>query len=161
MLSAIWPAAVGLTAEADRAARAHGAGDQAGLAEARALGQQLLDRARASVQRTRAIPRRVGREALAWLAKAEAEWTRLEGHSDPERWRAAVDAFAYGHRYEIARCQWRLAEALLGVGDRTQATATARAAYQTAVQLQSEPLRQAIEALAQRGRLDLDDDAPT
>jgi hypothetical protein len=59
--------------------------------------------------------------------------------------------FAYGHRYEIARCQWRLAEALLGVGDHTQATATAR----------SEPLRQAIEALAQRGRLDLDDDAPT
>ena len=161
MLSAIWPAAVGLTAEADRAARAHGAGDQPGLAEARALGQQLLDRARASVQRTRAIPRRVGREALAWLAKAEAEWTRLEGHSDPERWRAAVDAFAYGHRYEIARCQWRLAEALLGVGDRTQATATARATYQTAVQLRSEPLRQAIEALAQRGRLDLDDDAPT
>jgi class 3 adenylate cyclase/tetratricopeptide (TPR) repeat protein len=161
MLSAIWPAAVGLAAEADRAARARGAGDQSGLAEARALGHELLDRARASVQRTRAIPRRVGREALAWLAKAEAEWTRLEGHSDPERWRAAVDAFAYGYRYEIARCQWRLAEALLGVGDRMQATATARAAYQTAVQLRSEPLRQAIEALAQRGRLDLDDDAPT
>jgi class 3 adenylate cyclase/tetratricopeptide (TPR) repeat protein len=161
MLSAIWPAAVGLAAEADRAAWARGAGDQPGLAEARALGQQLLDRARASVQRTRAIPRRVGPEALAWLAKAEAEWTRLEGHSDPERWRAAVDAFAYGHRYEIARCQWRLAEALLGVGDRTQATATARATHQTAVQLRSEPLRQAIEALAQRGRLDLDDDAPT
>jgi hypothetical protein len=161
MLSAIWPAAVGLAAEADRAARARGAGDQPGLAEARALGHELLDRARASVQRTRAIPRRVGPEALAWLAKAEAEWTRLEGHSDPERWRAAVDAFAYGHRYEIARCQWRLAEALLGVGDRTQATATARATYQTAVQLRSEPLRQAIEALAQKGRLDLDDDAPT
>ena len=161
MLSAIWPAAVGLAAEADRAARARGAGDQPGLAEARALGHELLDRARASVQRTRAIPRRVGREALAWLAKAEAEWTRLEGHSDPERWRAAVDAFAYGYRYEIARCQWRLAEALLGVGDRTQATATVRAAYQTAVQLRSEPLRQAIQALAQTGRLDLDDDAPT
>jgi hypothetical protein len=29
------------------------------------------------------------------------------------------------------------------------------------VQLRSEPLRQAIEALAQRGRLDLDDDAST
>jgi len=161
MLSAIWPAAVGLAAEADRAVRARGAGDQPGLAEARALGHELRDRARASVQRTRAIPRRVGREALAWLAKAEAEWTRLEGHSDPERWRAAVDAFAYGYRYEVARCQWRLAEALLGVGDRTQATATARATYQTAVQLRSEPLRQAIEALAKRGRLDLDDDAPT
>jgi class 3 adenylate cyclase/tetratricopeptide (TPR) repeat protein len=155
MLSAIWPTAVGLAAEADRAARARAAGEQPTLAEARATGHKLLDQARASVHRTRAIPRRVGPEALAWLAKAEAEWTRLEGHSDPERWRAAVDAFAYGHRYEVARCQWRLAEALLAVGNHAPATATARAAYQTAIQLRSQPLRQAIEALAQRGRLDM------
>jgi hypothetical protein len=160
MLSAIWPTAVGLAAEADRAARARAAGEQPSLADARTRGRELLDRARASVQRTGAIPRRVGPEALAWLAKAEAEWTRLEGHSDPERWRAAVHAFTYGYRYEVARCQWRLAEALLGIGDHTEATATARAAYQTAVRLRSKPLGQAIEALAQRERLDLDG-APT
>jgi hypothetical protein len=160
MLSAIWPTAVGLAAEADRAARARAAGERPRLAEARTRGRELLDRARASVQRARAIQRRVGPEALAWLAKAEAEWTRLEGHSDPERWRAAVDAFTYGYRYEVARCQWRLAEALLGIGDHTEATATARTAHRTAMQLRSTPLRQAIEALAQRERLDLDG-APT
>jgi DNA-binding NarL/FixJ family response regulator len=57
--------------------------------------------------------------------------------------------------YEVARCQWRLAEALLGVGDREQATAAARAAYESALRLGAEPLRGALEALARRGRLDL------
>src|SRR6266498_3962327 len=89
------------------------------------------------------------------LAKAEAEWTRLQGRSDPERWRAAVEAFSFGHVYAVARCQWRLAEALLGAGDREQATEAARAAYQTAVRLGAAPLRAALEALARRARLDL------
>jgi DNA-binding NarL/FixJ family response regulator len=90
-----------------------------------------------------------------WRAKAEAEWTRLQGRSDPAHWQAAIDAFSYGHIYAVARCRWRLAEALLGAGDREQATMAARAAYQTAVRLGAEPLRGALEALARRGRLDL------
>jgi DNA-binding NarL/FixJ family response regulator len=90
-----------------------------------------------------------------WLAKAEAEWTRLQGHSDPARWQKAVEAFSFGHVYAVARCQWRLAEALLGAGDREQATAAARAAHETAVRLGAEPLQGALEALARRGRLDL------
>jgi DNA-binding NarL/FixJ family response regulator len=49
----------------------------------------------------------------------------------------------------------RLAEALLGVGNREQATAAARAAYESALRLGAEPLRGALEALARRGRLDL------
>jgi DNA-binding NarL/FixJ family response regulator len=57
--------------------------------------------------------------------------------------------------YEVARCQWRLAEALLGAGDRDQAMVAARAAYETAVRLGAEPLRVVLEALARRGRLDL------
>jgi DNA-binding CsgD family transcriptional regulator len=73
----------------------------------------------------------------------------------PKAWQAAIDAFSYGHVYEVARCQWRLAEALLGVGDREQATVAARAAHATAVRLGAEPLRVALEALARRGRLDL------
>ena len=90
-----------------------------------------------------------------WHAKAEAEWTRLQGRSDPARWQAAVDAFSYGHVYAVARCQWRLAEALLGAGDREQATAAVRAAHETAARLGAAPLRAALEALARRGRLDL------
>jgi DNA-binding NarL/FixJ family response regulator len=94
-------------------------------------------------------------------AKAEAEWTRLQGRSDPKTWQAAVEAFSFGHIYEVARCQWRLAEALLSRGDREQATEAARAAYQAAVQLGAEPLQGALEALARRGRLDLGGGLPT
>jgi hypothetical protein len=152
-LSAIWPAALGLAAEADRVERAQVAGDAPVVGEARALGRELLDRARAAVRRARELGRQVGPEALAWLARAEAEWTRLEGRSDPAAWRAAVDAFSYGYVYEVARCQWRLAEALLGVGDREQATAAAHAAYDIALRLQAEPLRKVLELLAHRDRL--------
>ena len=152
-LSAIWPAALGLAAEADRVERAQVAGDAPVIGEARVLGRELLDRARAAERRARELGRQVGPEALAWLARAEAEWTRLDGRSDPEAWRAAVDAFSYGYVYEAARCQWRLAEALLDVGDREQATAAAQAAYDIVLRLQAEPLRKVLELLARRGRL--------
>lgn len=161
LLLDIWPAALGLAVEADRAEQARTGGDKSGFTEARMLGANLLDQARAAVRRAPALGRRVGPEALAWLARAEAEWTRLEGHSDPEAWRAAVDAFSYGYVYEVARCQRRLAEALLAVGDRKQAAVAAGAAYQTALRLQAEPLRKALEALARRGRLVLGASTPT
>jgi hypothetical protein len=77
------------------------------------------------------------------------------GRSDPKAWQAAVEAFSYGHVYEVARCRWRLAEALLSTGDREQATTAAQAAYQTSVRLGAEPLQAALELLARRGRLDL------
>jgi DNA-binding NarL/FixJ family response regulator len=159
-LSAIWPASIGLGAEANRAKRAQVAGDEPGVGEARALGRELVDRARAAVRRARESGRQVGPEALAWLARCEAEWTRLEGHSDPEAWRAAVDAFSYGYVYEEARSRWRLAEALLGTGDREQAAAEALAAHHTAVRLWAEPLRGAVEALARRARLGLGQGLP-
>ena len=59
---------------------------------------------------------------------------RLEGRSDPARWRA---------------------EALAATGDREQATAAARAARATATRLGAAPLQAELEALARRGRLDL------
>ena len=176
-LSAIWPAALGLAAEADRAERARArlvtatVAEEPVLAEIRAVGAALLDRARATLTRAREAGRQVGPEALAWLARAEAEWARLEGRADPERWAAAADAFAYGYVYEEARSRWRLAEALLAVGRRDEAQtdgreaqtegrrdealAAARAAHATAVRLGAEPLRAEVEALARRARLDL------
>jgi DNA-binding NarL/FixJ family response regulator len=160
-LSAIRPAALGLAAEADRAEHARATGDEAALADLQAVEQDLLERARAGLAKARTRGRWVGPEALAWLARAEAEWARLEGHSDPERWRVAVDGFSYGYVYEVARCQWRLAEALLTVGDREQAAAAARAAYQTALRLRAEPLRKALEALARRSRLVLGASMPS
>jgi DNA-binding CsgD family transcriptional regulator len=149
--------AVGLAVQADRAARARGAGGATALADAIADGQVLLQRARADVEQAKRMGHVYAHDVYvaACLAKAEAEWTRLQGHSDPHAWQAAVEAFSYGHVYEVARCQRRLAEALLGAGDRERATVAAQAAHHTAVRLGAEPLQGALEALARRGRLDL------
>ncbi|HWC40975.1 MAG TPA: AAA family ATPase, partial [Actinomycetota bacterium] len=83
VLSAIWPAALALAAEADLAERARAAGDQATVKEHLAIGEDLLARARDALRRARDLGRQTGPEALAWLARAEAEWTRVEGRPDP------------------------------------------------------------------------------
>jgi len=155
VLSAIWPAALALAAEADLADRARAAGDQAAVKEHLGAGEELLGRAREPLRRARELGRQVGPEAMAWLARAEAEWTRVEGRSDPARWAAAADAFGYGYLYEEARCRWRLAEALLLEGDRDRAAEQARAAHATAERLDAAPLLAALETLGRRGRLDL------
>jgi DNA-binding CsgD family transcriptional regulator len=155
VLSAIWPAALALGAEGDLAEQARAAGDLAAQKEHLAVGTDVLERARAALQRARDRGRQVGPEALAWLARAEAEWTRVEGRPDPGRWAAAADAFGYGYLYEEARCRWRLAEALLLEGDRDQAAVQARAAHELAGRLEAAPLLEALEALGRRGRLDL------
>jgi DNA-binding NarL/FixJ family response regulator/tetratricopeptide (TPR) repeat protein len=154
-LSAIWPAALGLAIEAEQAEQARLAGDEEAEAEARAAGTSLLERCRMVEEAARSIGRQIGPEALAWLARAEAEWTRLSGRADPESWSKAAEAFSYGYVYEEARCRWRLAESLLSAGRREDATQPARAAHAVAVQLGAEPLRERVEALARRARLDL------
>jgi DNA-binding NarL/FixJ family response regulator len=131
------------------------AGDTATLTDAVAAGRTLLERARTAVEQAPGAGLGHDVHVRGRHAKAEAEWTRLQGRSDPARWQAAVDAFSYGHVYAVARCQWRLAEALAGAGDRERATAAARAAHATATRLGAAPLRAALEELARRGRLDL------
>jgi DNA-binding CsgD family transcriptional regulator/tetratricopeptide (TPR) repeat protein len=150
-----WICAIGLAVQAESAERARAIGDAMGLTDAIADGHALLERVHAAVEQAKRTAYADDVFVASCLAKAEAEWTRLQGHSDPKAWQAAVDAFSYGHVYEVARCQWRLAEALLGRGDREHATMAARAAHETAVRLGAEPLRGALEALARRGRLDL------
>jgi DNA-binding CsgD family transcriptional regulator len=161
VLSAIWPAALALAAKGDLAERARSAGDRAAGAGHLAAGRDLLERARAALQRARDRGRQVGPEALAWLARCEAEWTRVEGRPDPDRWIAAAEAFGYGYVYEEARSRWRLAEALLLEGRRDEAANQARAAHATALRLGAEPLQAAVETLARRGRLDLGRGAPS
>jgi DNA-binding CsgD family transcriptional regulator len=150
-----WMCTKGLTVEAEYAERARLAGDAIALDDAVAVGGALLEQARAAAEQASRAGLARDVDLRGWHATAEAEWTRLQGHSDPKAWQAAVEAFSYGHVYAVARCQWRLAEALLGVADREQATDAARAAHQTAVRLGAEPLQEALEALARRGRLDL------
>jgi DNA-binding CsgD family transcriptional regulator/tetratricopeptide (TPR) repeat protein len=154
-LEGAWAAMNGLSVEADRAEQARAAGDTASLADATAVGRALLERVRADAEQAHGTHLAHDVHVRGRHAKAEAEWTRLQGRSDPARWQAAVDAFSYGNVYAVARCQWRLAEALLAAGDREQATAAARSAHATATRLGAAPLRTALEALARRGRLDL------
>ena len=159
-LEGAWVAMNGLSVEADRAEQARAARDTATLADATAAGRALLERVRADAEQAPRAGLAHDVHVRGRLAKAEAEWTRLQGRSDPARWQAAVEAFSYGNVYAVARCQWRLAEALAGGGDRERATAAARAAHATATRLGSAPLREALEALARRGRLDLGVDLP-
>jgi DNA-binding CsgD family transcriptional regulator/tetratricopeptide (TPR) repeat protein len=89
------------------------------------------------------------------LLLAQAERTRLEGRSDPERWQTAVAAWErLEYPFEAAYTRFRLAEALLAGGSpRRQAEVALHPAHQTAVALGAMPLRREIELLAQRGRL--------
>jgi tetratricopeptide (TPR) repeat protein len=125
-LEGVWVCMNGLSVEADRAERARAARDDATLADATAAGRALLERVRSDAERAHGTHLAHDVHVRARHAKAEAEWTRLQGRSDPARWQAAVDAFSYGNVYAVARCQWRLAEALAGTGDRERAATAAR-----------------------------------
>ena len=97
------------------------------------------------------------------LLLARAEQSRLEGRSDPERWRAAAVAWErLAYPFEAAYAHFRQAEALLASGPHhKQAETVLRPAHQTAVALRAAPLQREIELLAQRGRLRLEDHADT
>jgi DNA-binding CsgD family transcriptional regulator len=153
-LGGIWLSALGLAALADRVEGERLRGEDEAAAASVRRGEELIERARTTAQRGRPRHGKIGPEGLAWLARAEAEWSRLSGPSDPDKWRVALDIFGYGYPYEQARCRWRLAEALLGADRRDEASAEVAAAYEVAVRLGAAPLRQALEALARRGRLE-------
>ncbi|MDQ1288206.1 MAG: hypothetical protein QG622_1771 [Actinomycetota bacterium] len=151
-IAAIRTAALGIAVLAD-AARSG-----VRLPEASQEGPELLERARRAAATGATKMRFMGPEGRAWLARAEAEATRLTGPGDVAAWRAAVDAFRTGHVYEEARSRWRLAEALLASGGRRprdEATALLRDARRTVVGLRAVRLRAAIDATAARHRLDL------
>jgi DNA-binding CsgD family transcriptional regulator len=99
----------------------------------------------------------------AWAALGQAELARLEGLSDPEPWAAAAKAWeGLGEPYPAAYAGLRQAEALLlGGRGRERVEPTLRAAHQAASELGAVPLCAEIEALARRGRLNLEPDAAT
>jgi DNA-binding CsgD family transcriptional regulator len=115
----------------------------------------------AELDRLAATPRPQSRYPIVvcHLLLAQAEHSRLQGHSDLVRWQAAVDAWERLERpFEAAYARYRLAEALLGIGaPRQQAAAVLRPAHQTTVRLGPGPLRREVELLAQRGRLRLEE----
>ncbi|WP_369370530.1 AAA family ATPase [Promicromonospora sp. Populi] len=183
-LSALAIAALADAAEADRSSgRAGAPGSAAAVAvEARAAarldrGDSLLAIARETAQRGRPRGGVLGPEGQAWLQRAAAENARLHAvvgyapsAADAEggeptsgglwqeaaaAWQAAVNAFDFGYRYEVARSRYRWAEALLGTGEREAAEVEAAEALSEAEDMGAKPLADAVRALARRARLDL------
>jgi DNA-binding CsgD family transcriptional regulator len=164
-LAELWPfdrmatvrlVACALGAAGDAAAAARLVGDTATADRWVAEGEALLPLVEESVAGDTPAGMPIGLEGLAWQARLAAEVARLRGELSVDRWRGVVDAFgAFRHVYEQARARLRLAEALLASDDRPGAAAELRAAHEVAVGLGAAPLRNAVEALARRGRLEL------
>ena len=149
--------ALGATLYADSAERAARRKDDAERAALVEEGLRLVELARKTARYGRPRTGSLGPEGRAWLARAEAEESRLRGVSDPELWEKAVEAFSYGAVYEQAVSRWRLGEALLGAERRDEAAEVLKAADEVAVRLGARPLRDAVRRLARRGRVALSD----
>ncbi|WP_282792686.1 helix-turn-helix transcriptional regulator [Streptomyces sp. CC224B] len=143
----------------------------AATAEADARGLAVAGPGRAEVLRTirttaKALPTRVP----VWTAYElwlRAELARAEGRATADDWLAVVTAVAPLERpYDLARVRHRLAEALLacrtatgrpavGDADRDRAAELLRQAGAVAAHLGARALTDAVDRLAQRGRLSL------
>ncbi|MEU9779421.1 AAA family ATPase [Streptomyces phaeochromogenes] len=153
-------AALALTAIGDAVVESRRTGDEEGADRWTETGTELVELARITANKGEDDTPQ-GPEGLAWLARAEAEWARACARPDGGpgvelsvgAWEKAVAAFGYGDVYEQARCQLRLAEALLVAERREEAAAHARTARDTAVRLGAVPLLDEVERLIRRGRL--------
>jgi ATP/maltotriose-dependent transcriptional regulator MalT len=155
--------ALALRTEADAAALARVRRAQPELEASRAIADRHLGVIR-SVRDivTRERPN-FASQAGAFSAICEAESGRLDGVSDPEQWAAASEAFgAIPMAYQRGYALWRQAEALLlrKSVNRSAAAGPLREAHAIAVDLDAAPLREEIERLAMRGRLDLGVEPP-
>jgi DNA-binding CsgD family transcriptional regulator len=153
-------AAVGLAAQADRAAQARAVGDEAAEARAIEAAGVLIETARHGAAWPRRPKSVLGVDGRAWLARAEAELLRAQGDNDPAAWAAVVTTFGPAFVYETARSRWRLAEALLETGRRDEAQQEWRLAIEVAEHLGALPLLAALTDLGRRGRLSRDQSRP-
>jgi ATP/maltotriose-dependent transcriptional regulator MalT len=143
--------------EADIADRARAARDKAGAGEARKRADDILGRLETlsgdelgpALRAMVAIPR----------ALAIAEASRAAGASDPAAWTVAARAASTRPApYQVAYARFREAEALLATrADRQLVAHTLSEARRIADGLDARPLRDAVEAMAARGRIELAD----
>ena len=153
MYGGLWLSALALAALADEAARCRVRREVAGVTAAIRQGEGLMQRVERIVKGGHGRPGALGPEGDAWHARVVAENARLRGEAAVEQWQQAVEAFAYGHVYEQARCHWRLAEALIAVGDRDAARKHLRAASVSAERMGAVPLQRVIAATETGARL--------
>ncbi|HEY2655135.1 MAG TPA: helix-turn-helix transcriptional regulator, partial [Solirubrobacteraceae bacterium] len=120
--------------------------------------QKLLERLDGVIARTGVSPALV----LASRAACAAELSRIGGVGDAALWAdARRQREACQDRYRAAYAGWREAEALLvSGGDRVHVEALVHDAHAVTDELGARPLRGAIEALARRARIELDQPDP-
>jgi DNA-binding CsgD family transcriptional regulator/tetratricopeptide (TPR) repeat protein len=146
-------AALGARIEAERATLGRARRDDRLRRDASTRARAVVDRAR------RAVPDDPSPPVAANLALCEAELTRAEGRSEPERWLKAAETFsAAGMPFPAAYSRLREAEAALAGGDRGRAAAALNAAHRGATELGAMSLSSEVEAIARRARITL---APT
>jgi DNA-binding CsgD family transcriptional regulator len=147
----------GACACADLAARSPA--DEVTVRRQSAAARALLERLDGLIARlSGAVPPLVRASRAACAAHA----SRIGGVGDPvlwadarRRWEACQDP------YQAAHASWREAEALLASGgDRAAAEALIRDAHAVADELGARPLREELEALARRARIELVQAAP-
>lgn len=160
MLAGIRIGAIGIAAHAEIAAKARRKRDAEAEKQAVEDGHKLAEHVRLTARNGKPRAGVLGPEGRAWLARALAEESRLDGSGDPELWQAAVDEFGYGLVFEQALCRWRLAEALLGADRRDEAAEQLRRADEVAIRLKATPLAEAVAACAKRARITLRADEP-
>lgn len=142
---------LGARACADLAARSPG-NEQVRKQQAASV-EQLLERLDRLIGRLTDLPPPV----RASRAGCAAEQSRIGHVGDASLWADTARQWeARGNRYNAAYAQWREAESLLGTNtDRAGAVALVQAAHEVADELGARPLREELEALARRARIDL------
>jgi DNA-binding NarL/FixJ family response regulator len=118
-------------------------------AELVARGAGLVEAAQTTAEKGLPPGRVLGVEAIAWLARLEAEWDRLRwlaGIDPPTAeehvasWERAVDAFGYGYIFEQAWSRVRLSAALRAAGRIAAANEQTELAAVVARDLDAKPL---------------------
>ena len=154
--------ALGLRACADLALFARARRSEETLVDASRQGAELIGTVRVRLAEVPGERSSLEPQSAAWSALCEAEWSRLEGSSDPVAWATTADTWErLGQPYPAAYARYREAEALLAArADRTRASAAVAQAIEMASSLGAEPLREEAEALARRARIVIGEAAP-
>lgn len=145
-------AALALSAVADAVVESRLTGDESRALRWTDTATELVELARVTASKGEDGTQQ-GPEGLAWLARAEAQWARATSGPDVAAWEKAVAAFGYGDVYERARCQLRLAQALVTAERRDEAAEHAREVRDTAARLGAVLLRDSVDQLVRRARL--------
>ncbi len=152
--------ALGLAVEAGRVDAITGHRDDAEVAAARDVADDLHRRMQAAIVELDAEGVRVLPEPTAWFRTGAAQHAHVHGRDEPADWAAATAAWAAaGQPVRRAAAAARWADALVRTGgSRDEATGLLRDALAVADGVGAEPLAAELRTLARRARLVVDAD---